>query len=172
MEQVIDGFKNICLKQNNYELELSELIYNIENLSTHDPDFEWKRLTDNYSKLKTLSNLVNDECHFFDKPLLLFMKKMDFINEYYLKNIDFDNIHELNEYNYCDMESVYDTIKLIKSGLLQSIEDTNPYNKLKFVVYTYEMIINTLKLLSGLDYTFIQDIEIEREFGSKRQRTK
>jgi hypothetical protein len=178
MEQIINGFKNLVfIKNENLEMELSELIFNIEKMSTHDPEFEWKRLTQNYSKLKTLSKLINCEyngkCHFFYKPLLLFMKKMDSVNEYYLKNIDLENTHDLNEFkNLEDIDSLLSTYKIIKNGLIHSIDSTNPYDKLNSNIIIYKTIIELLETLNGLEYTFIEDPEIEREFNSKRQRTK
>jgi hypothetical protein len=174
MEQIINGFKNLDFKKNeNFEMELSELIFNIEKMSTHDPEFEWKRITQNYSKLKTLSKLTNGKCHFFYKPLSLFMKKMDSVNEYYLKNIDLENIHDLNNFkNLEDIDSLLSTYKFIKNGLIQSIEDINPYDKLNTNITIYKTIIELLETLNGLEYTFIEDPEIEKEFNSKRQRTK
>jgi len=177
MEHIIDGFENLILKQTgemSNELLLSELLFSIGNLSVHDHEFEWNRITDNYSKLIQLSKIISiNESNLVYEPLYEFMKKIDKVNEYYLKNIDFDLnpcIIEFEHLEKDDMYSLIDTSMIIKESLMDSISINDPYQKLDEVIHSYKSIIELVEHLNGLKYVYTHDPDFERQFDVKRRK--
>jgi hypothetical protein len=63
---------------------------------------------------------------------MLFMEKIDTINQYYLDNIDFGNKY--------DLASINELYILIKELLINSIKSTNVYEKLDYVLTAYSNI--------------------------------
>jgi len=101
---------------------MEELISKFKTLKTGNIEIE--RLNDNYSKL--LNFTYNSE------DFMLFMKKIDKINKYYIQNIELINNH--------DLASIRELIQLIKELLISSINCNSESEKLDYILTAYSNI--------------------------------
>jgi hypothetical protein len=110
-----------------YEYDsISELIFELDNLSTTDFNHEWDCLVDNYSKLKYLETihyeiLINDT---LIKSLTRFMEQMDKVSQHYLKEILWEK-----------------SLIPIKKNLANSLNNNNPIVKLNYLIKAYDLLV-------------------------------
>ena len=105
---------------------ISELIFQLDNLSTNDLNHEWDCLVDNYSKLKYLETihyeiLINDT---LIKSLTRFMEQMDKVSQHYLKEILWEK-----------------WLIPIKKNLSNSLNNNDPIVKLNYLVKAYDLLV-------------------------------
>ena len=105
---------------------ISELIFQLDNLSTNDFNHEWDCLVDNYSKLKYLETihyeiLINDT---LIKSLTRFMEQMDKVSQHYLKEILWEK-----------------WLIPIKKNLSNSLNNNDPIVKLNYLVKAYDLLV-------------------------------
>ena len=105
---------------------ISELIFQLDNLSTNDLNHEWDCLVDNYSKLKYLETihyeiLINDT---LIKSLSRFMEQMDKVSQHYLKEILWEK-----------------WLIPIKKNLSNSLNNNDPIVKLNYLVKAYDLLV-------------------------------
>ena len=100
--------------------EINDLISKIKFVNINQ---ESQRINENYLKLLNLRN------YSYSEPFMLFMEKIDTVNKYYIENID----------NY-DIASINELIELIKELLISSINCTNSYDKVDYILTAYSNI--------------------------------
>jgi hypothetical protein len=136
LSNVIELFKKLPIgdsenNSNNIDLLVSE----INKIEICDPDYEFRKLVKNFYKLKEFKEIKNNSTS-FQKSFKLFMEKIDSMNQYYLKNIDFnDNINNL------DNLSIKDTVKIIEELLDKSLNVNDSNIKLDLVLEAYSNLI-------------------------------
>lgn len=105
------------------KLETTEINHLISKIKFVNINQESERINENYLKLLNLRKLSHSE------PFMLFMEKIDTVNKYYIENIN----------NY-DLASINELIELIKELLISSINCTNSYDKVDYILTAYSNI--------------------------------
>jgi len=144
LNNIVELFKKLPIddsenNSNNIDLLVSE----INKIEISDPDYEFRKLVKNFYKLRDFKKIENISVS-FQKSFKLFMEKIDSINQYYLKNIDFsindiNNINNTN--NYYDNLSIKDTVKRIEELLDKSLSVNDCNIKLDLVLEAYSNLI-------------------------------
>jgi hypothetical protein len=140
LNNIVELFKKLPIddsenNSNNIDLLVSE----INKIEISDPDYEFRKLVKNFYKLKEFKEIKNNSTS-FQKSFKLFMEKIDSINQYYLKNIDF-SINTNNTNNYYDNLSIKDTVKQIEELLDKSLSVNDCNIKLDLVLEAYSNLI-------------------------------
>ena len=133
MDSLINILENFSLNPTNFDDSLDVMITKMNNLSVLPEDFEWYKISENYSKLKYLNKLINDypvKGVKLDECLTFFLKDLDKANEYYLREIKWDE-----ERYYLNQ-----ALK-IEHMLEHSFDIQNPYDKLSYIIETYDNFI-------------------------------
>jgi hypothetical protein len=128
MDSFLESLKNFEIGKSG----IDDVIYKLNNLSTRDTDYEWETIIDNYSKLKYLKNM---ELQLIDNSLLLtslrsFMEKIDSVNQYYLREI-----------NWLADSTFLEESKKVELILSTSLNFNCPFKKLKYVIDAYDILI-------------------------------
>jgi hypothetical protein len=106
--------------------DITQLIFQLDNLSTNDFNHEWDCLVENYSKLKFLESI--------DYELIGSIKLMDSLRRF-MEQIDKVSQHYLREILWEEY------LLEIKKYLSDSLNHNNPITKLKYVVKAYELLV-------------------------------
>lgn len=139
--------------------DIAALIYELDNLSTNDFNYEWDCLVENYSKLKYLDSIDYEligSTKLMDS-LRRFMEQIDKVSQHYLREILWE------EY-----------LLEIKKYLSDSLNHNNPMTKLKYVVKAYELLVPVVEEIREQkcvqyieDDEFIQTFSIINPNGSR-----
>ena len=109
---------------------LSQL--NMDNLSVIDIYNPWDVLQSNYSKLNSLHELIISNGKTFNLMQRLVV---------YMENVDKHTQHYLREINFHDPTSGFRIeAELIKSLLESSLNENNPFKKLKIILKAYQVL--------------------------------
>lgn len=183
MEDIINKFEHIISLKTEEKAkdDISLLIDLLKNTKLVDPETEWIKLKDNYSKLKYLEeiiklnkdNEIHYKNHYFYKVLEIFMEKIELINKYYQNSFSLDpNFYQdSSEFNNnIGLPLFKNIIKTIGENLDLSINLVNPYEKLKYVVIAYDNLITLVENLRNEKYTDIEVIDPHfiKQFSNKR----
>ena len=106
--------------------DITQLIFQLDNLSTNEFNHEWDCLVENYSKLKFLDSI--------DYELIGSIKLMDSLRRF-MEQIDKVSQHYLREILW------EESLIPIKKYLSDSLNHNNPITKLKYVVKAYELLV-------------------------------
>jgi hypothetical protein len=141
LTNVIELFKKLPIddSENNVDLLISEI--NKIKIDEIDSDYEFRKLVKNFYKLKEFKEIKNNSTS-FQKSFKLFMEKIDSMNQYYMKNIDFNisvNNTSVNTFN--DNLSIKDTVKIIEELLDKSLNVNDCNIKLDLVLDAYSNLI-------------------------------
>ena len=147
LNNVIELFKKLPVddSENNIDLLVSE----INKIKISDSDYEFRNLVNNFYKLKEFKEIKNNSTS-FQKSFKLFMEKIDSMNQYYMKNIDFNTnvntnvnipfrVKDTNNFN--DNLSIKDTVKTIEELLDKSLSVNDCNIKLDLVLEAYSNLI-------------------------------
>jgi hypothetical protein len=139
--------------------DITQLIYELDNLSTNDLNYEWDCLVENYSKLKYLENIDYEligSTKLMDS-LRRFMEQIDKVSQHYLREILWE-------------ESLLE----IEKYLSYSLNHNNPITKLKYVIKAYELLVPVVEKIREQkcvqqieDHEFIQTFSIINPNGSR-----
>lgn len=153
MDDIISKFEKLTTESKNDDID--DLISKINSLDVNTT-FEWDRLHDNYTKLKYFKNIYSNVDikyyeNIFKNPFLLFMKKIDELNKYYIEHINLDPEFYTTtaDYNVYDLSSIRDIITIINNSLSKSVKSNNPSTKLDYVLIAYSNIILLIDDLKG-----------------------
>jgi len=136
LSNVIELFKKLPIddSENNVDLLVSEI--NKIQIDQIDSDYEFRKLVKNFYKLKEFKEIKNNSTS-FQTSFKLFMEKIDSMNQYYMKNIDFNvNVNTFN-----DNLSIKDTVKIIEELLDKSLNVNDCNIKLDLVLEAYSNLI-------------------------------
>ena len=139
LNNVIELFKKLPVddSENNIDLLVSE----INKIKISDSDYEFRNLVNNFYKLKEFKEIKNNSTS-FQKSFKLFMEKIDSMNQYYMKNIDFNtNVNTNVNTNFNDNLSIKDTVKTIEELLDKSLSVNDCNIKLDLVLEAYSNLI-------------------------------
>ena len=143
LNNVIELFKKLPVddSENNIDLLVSE----INKIKISDSDYEFRNLVNNFYKLKEFKEIKNNSTS-FQKSFKLFMEKIDSMNQYYMKNIDFNtnvntNVNTNDNTNFNDNLSIKDTVKTIEELLDKSLSVNDCNIKLDLVLEAYSNLI-------------------------------
>jgi len=147
LNNIVELFKKLPIddSENNFN-NIDLLVSEINKIEISDPDYEFRKLVKNFYKLKEFKEIKNNSTS-FQKSFKLFMEKIDSINQYYLKNIDFSintnntNNTNNNTNNYYDNLSIKDTVKQIEELLDKSLSVNDCNIKLDLVLEAYSNLI-------------------------------
>jgi hypothetical protein len=106
--------------------DITQLIFQLDNLSTNEFNHEWDCLVENYSKLKFLDSIDYEligSTKLMDS-LRRFMEQIDKVSQHYLREILWE-----------------ESLIPIKKYLSDSLNHNNPITKLKYVVKAYELLV-------------------------------
>jgi hypothetical protein len=135
--------------------DIAALIYELDNLSTNDFNYEWDCLVENYSKLKYLDSIDYEligSTKLMDS-LRRFMEQIDKVSQHYLREILWE------EY-----------LLEIKKYLSDSLNHNNPMTKLKCVVKAYELLVPVVEEIR--EQKCVQQIEDDEFIQTfKKRRT-
>ena len=134
LNNIVELFKKLPIddSENNVDLLVSE----INKIEISEPDYEFRKLVKNFYKLKEFKEIKNNSTS-FQKSFKLFMEKIDSMNQYYMKNIDFNvNVNTFN-----DNLSIKDTVKIIEELLDKSLNVNDCNIKLDLVLEAYSNLI-------------------------------
>ena len=143
LNNVIELFKKLPVddSENNIDLLVSE----INKIKISDSDYEFRNLVNNFYKLKEFKEIKNNSTS-FQKSFKLFMEKIDSMNQYYMKNIDFNTnvnipfrVKDTNNVN--TNLSIKDTVKTIEELLDKSLSVNDCNIKLDLVLEAYSNLI-------------------------------
>lgn len=139
--------------------DITQLIFQLDNLSTNDFNHEWDCLVENYSKLKYLESI--------DYELIGSIKLMDSLRRF-MEQIDKVSQHYLREILWEEY------LLEIKKYLSDSLNYNNPIIKLKYVVKAYELLVPVVEKIREQkcvqqieDDEFIQTFSIISPTGSR-----
>ena len=146
MDFILNKLKDISITTRKNDID--DLIDKIDNITVYDPDLEWKKLNDNYNKLKYFNNTVignNDPV--FIKVFSLFMDKIEEMNKNYISNIILDPDHYNSDeyYNFYTIDEVKQIIQLISDCLYNSFEMDDPYKKMENTLTAYSHMISLVE---------------------------
>jgi len=131
--------------------DIAALIYELDNLSTNDFNYEWDCLVENYSKLKYLDSIDYEligSTKLMDS-LRRFMEQIDKVSQHYLREILWE------EY-----------LLEIKKYLSDSLNHNNPMTKLKCVVKAYELLVPVVEEIREQKCVqYIEDNEFIQTFS-------
>ena len=138
---------------------------NLDNLigkiTITDYDEEWNTLTENYSKLKHISRLINYHkisTLKFGECLNLFLNDLDKINQYYLKELNWD-----------DNEDVFfDKTSEVKNLLETSLNMFDPYKKLEIIIKAYFIFLPIVEFFRN--EKFVENITDQRFLQTFKKR--
>jgi len=128
MDSLLESLKNFQIGKSG----IDDIVDKLNNLSTTDQDHEWDTLIGNYSKLKYLKNMESQLIHSKEliDSLRNFMEKIDLVNQYYLR--------EINWLADTDILEESEKVELILS---KSLNFNCPFQKLKGVVEAYDLLV-------------------------------
>ena len=126
MDEIVKQFENLL---HNTKPDIDVLISQIKNIKIEN---EWKKMETNYYQLKHFEMLIkNMNQEYFEKNILkafvLFLDKIDSINQRYLSEISFD------------------TNQVVLGYLEKSLNANDPFQKLEYSLHAYSNIINKKK---------------------------
>ena len=122
--------------------DITQLIFQLDNLSTNEFNHEWDCLVENYSKLKYLDSI--------DYELIGSIKLMDSLRRF-MEQIDKVSQHYLREILW------EESLIPIKKYLSDSLNHNNPITKLKCVIKAYELLIPVVEKIR--EQKCVQQIE-------------
>jgi hypothetical protein len=137
MDQLINCLEKISLQPHfDFDNELNDVICQMKSseISNTNCDIEWEMLSQNYSKLRYLCEIINvfpKKTSTFYKSLDVFFETIDLANQRYLRDIDWYH----NEYSInlkCDS---------VKYFLEQSLNTTDKTMKMKYILNAYSLFI-------------------------------
>ena len=136
MDDLISSLQSFAISNDEkiFEESLNDMVIKMSNLSSSDPNKEWTDLTTNYSKLKYLKNLIhsfNVLPNFFITPFDIFMRDIDKMSQYYLKEIDWYHSEHLLHGDCID----------IQRYLEESLNSNNSTEKLNIILKAYDILI-------------------------------
>ena len=142
--KIINLFKKLPITEKEHNFELDSLISKINKIEIEDSNvIEFGKLVTNYDKLKEFKTFKNLKT--FEKEFLIFMEKIDSLNQYYIKNIDFTSNSEKNTddqiINVHDLSSINDISKNVELLIINSLNSNDPFTKLDLVIQAYSDII-------------------------------
>jgi hypothetical protein len=128
MEELLNCLSNFKLGVSG----IDEIITELDNLSTQDDSYEWDMLIANYSKLRFLQQM---ELELSDSIKLIgsfrrFMEQIDKVTQHYLREINWDDSFEF-----------IDESSEIKYNLTMSLNNNNPFKKLKYIIRAYDILV-------------------------------
>ena len=162
MDDLINLLKNCVVDSKKFDEGLDELISNLK-IKEDDPNKEWETISENYSKLKHLHRLINFYKitvlpEKFKECLTLFFIDIDKTNQYYLRTLDWDS------------EPFFlDKIKLIKNSLENSLNISDPYEKLEIIIKAYFMFLPIIEYFRKDKFIEnITDIQFLKDFKKRK----
>jgi hypothetical protein len=143
----------------NFKLGISgidEIISEFDNLSTQDNNHEWEMLIANYSKLRYLENM-EFELSGLDS-FRRFMEQIDKITQRYLREVNWDS----------DFEFIDESLE-IKYNLSNSLNNNNPFKKLKYIVRAYDILVPIVEDFRKEKFVdIIEDLDFIKTFKKRR----
>jgi hypothetical protein len=124
MEKLINSLNKFKLNNSG----IDEIIRELDNLTTQDDSYEWNMLVANYSKLRFLQEMES-ELNNLDS-FRRFMEQIDKVTQHYLKEINWDDSFEF-----------IDESSEIKYNLNMSLNNNNPFKKLKYIIKAYDILV-------------------------------
>jgi len=174
MDNLIYLLKNVHILQNENYFE--ECIDKLSKLNTRGNDdgnddnydevyepsqLEWECLSENFSKLKYIDELINFyfiPCEEKFKSLLhKFLRDLDKKNQYYLDEI------------YWEEEEDQNSALRIEEVLSTSLYEKCPYTKLKLIIEGYGLLVNMVEETHGEKHDpVVRDPEFLQTFKKQR----
>ena len=127
MDEIIKQFEKLS-QNTSTKPDIDLLISQINNIEI---DNEWKKMKTNYNQLRHFEKLIkNMNQEYFEKNILkafvLFLEKIDSINQYYLSEINFD------------------TDLIVLEYLEKSLNTNDPFKKLEYSLHAYSDIFDII----------------------------
>jgi hypothetical protein len=165
MDSLLDSLKKIKINNNTNNNLLDDLIIKIEKTNLVDPEQEWSKIKDNYTKLKYLKEISEylGDLNTFLKPFKKYMEKIITTNQYYIKNICLDETKYTNTDDFINLnlDSIKKIIKEINTNLCDSINTNELIKQLDYTLKAYSGIITLAEDLRQEKY---KETEIEETF--------
>ena len=143
----------------NFKLGISgidEIISEFDNLSTQDNNHEWEMLIANYSKLRYLENM-EFELSGLDS-FRRFMEQIDKVTQRYLREVNWD----------ADFEFIDESLE-IKYNLSNSLNNNNPFKKLKYIIRAYDILVPIVEDFRKEKFVdVIEDLDFIKTFKKRR----
>lgn len=173
--EIFKKFERLSVKNADNQEDIDFIINSLSKSDIHDPDTEWKKIQEHYTKLKYLKKLTigMDIMHYsncFVKPFIKFMDSTDSLNEYYIRNIGLDPMHydESNNKFNIELRELRRIIKIIGRNLEYSINISDPIKKLDASIDAYKNLIFLIEDIRTEKCKEIIDKEFINEFEPKR----
>ena len=143
----------------NFKLGISgidDIISEFDNLSTQDNNHEWEMLIANYSKLRYLENM-EFELSGLDS-FRRFMEQIDKVTQRYLREINWN----------VDFEFIDESLE-IKYNLSNSLNNNNPFKKLKYIIRAYDILVPIVEDFRKEKFVdVIEDLDFIKTFKKRR----
>jgi hypothetical protein len=151
----------ITKNEKKFGQSVDELLTSLK-LTESDPDLEWETLKTNFSNIKYINEMMNHYdysfgTHFYDL-ISQFVSRIDTATQFYIRNIDFEETD--SELKEC--------CKTIKFYLESSLNENDITNKIRFVMYAYDLLIPIVEDFRREKYHEIIDQEFRNKFSPKR----
>jgi hypothetical protein len=165
MDSLLHVLNSFTISETKTESEFDDLISNMENLDTYDPDEEWDVITANYSKLRYIDHLIElydfPETKLFVSLLTKVLDSIDKKNQYYLCNLSWEN------------EDYSEECAKVETLFEQSLNQNNPFLKIKYILDAYKIFIPIIEYYRNEKYVdCVDDTEFIKTIENINKRRK
>ena len=161
IDSLTDSIERFSILKNEetFENELGSIVSKMASIEIDKTsDENWETLQSNYSKLKYLYEIIDSH-----KLSLIDTKFIENLSKF-MEQIDKQTIFYLREINFEDTDGQSDIIsqKIIKKYFEESLNQNNPFEKLKLVIHGYRLLVIVAeKIRKEKLRTFLEDDFLE-----------